>query len=99
MKNSEIVEMLRSLAAIADNETPSWMKQPGRPIAARIAEARRIASELEAAALPPNPDVRSIVRAYLEADGYDGLCTHNDSCGCDMRGELLPVHRAGQTGG
>lgn len=44
--------------------------------------AKTLEIKQQAATLPPNPDVRAIVKAYLEAEGYDGLFAEQPWCNC-----------------
>jgi hypothetical protein len=82
MKNSEIVETLRQLTEEMVQNIQNPLHEPEGGLIRLITHARALAYCLEAAALPPNPDVRSIVKAYLEAEGYDGLYKPGDTCRC-----------------
>jgi len=39
------------------------------------------------------PDVREIVKEWLEQHGYDGLCSDNWECGCTLD-DLMPCCEA-----
>ena len=89
MKRAEIVETLRELTSVI--QTFGRFAR-GYPTDELIARTESLIGKLESTALPPNPDVRSIVRAYLDAEGYDGLyfsCVGVDYCGCH-KDDLVP---------
>lgn len=91
MSRAKIVETLRMTANAM---------QSTNMIRAR--EIYAISDTLSRTALPPNPDVRQIIKAWLEENGYDGLCNYitMDECECSTDdiapcGEIQPDCQAG----
>ena len=90
MKRAEIVDVIRKLRDELMAGFPC--NRVYRDELRANAQAAINTLDSASTALPPNPDVRSIVRAFLDAEGYDGLyfsCVGVDYCGCH-KDDLVP---------
>ena len=89
MKRAEIVETLRELTSVI--QTFGRFAR-GYPTDELIARTESLIGKLESTALPPNPDVRQMVRRELEDGGYDGLYCDRYDCGCTLD-DLVPCYQ------